>query len=602
MRKKYVIFGAGFYGKIAINHLEKDNISYIVDNNPEKNGLDLLGVPIFSFDEKVDELRKKEIIISVKEETCKEIENQLLGEKITNYKTIFQLEQEMVHDRINESEENIETYDKAIQWIREHTLKDGGIMNTTSVPKGYPEVTGYFIPSLLAWGHRELAMQYAVWLCSTQKEDGSWGSYENRNSFVFDTAQIVKGLLSIHDWMPEVKNNIIRACDWLTSNIREDGRLPAVDPNTWGDGSTLSELVHIYCLSPLKDAGEKFERPDYIACANKVLRYYIENYREKILDFHLLSHFYAYVIEGLIDMGEIDLAQEAMNKIAELQSHSGSVPGYKNVNWICSTGLFQFAVIWFKLGDLSRGEKAFSYACKLQNESGGWYGSYPQEKGKCEEPTYIPDAEISWAVKYFLDALKYQGQLIADMRSDFFIGEIGEESSTYHTLMQTIKDAKEEKHETIKVLDMGCGKGVQLRQLKKDIPGIHFCAVDITEKTLSCIAKEEAETKLGSLTNIPYPDRAFDVVYTCEAMEHAIDIENAVKELARVTKTGGIIIIIDKVKESLEEYLIEKWEQFFDEEELKELMENYCDKVTIIHGIGHSREERTMSAWIGRRA
>lgn len=38
--------------------------------------------------------------------------------------------------------------------------------------------------------------------------------------------------------------------------------------------------------------------------------------------------------------------------------------------------MFQLAITWYKLGDIERGNKALTYAAKLQNETGGWFGSY----------------------------------------------------------------------------------------------------------------------------------------------------------------------------------------------------------------------------------
>lgn len=596
--KNIVLFGAGFYGKIAINHIGNDRIAYIVDNDPSKENKNLLGITIYDYHKHCDDLQNKLIVVSVREELYNDIINQLEKDGFTNYKTLTQFEQEMVQERATESLNNIAVYQRAVKWIYNHTIESEGIINTTTLYKSYPEVTGYYIPSLLDWGYKDLAKQYAKWLCSIQKTDGSWYNTDDEEAFVFDTGQILKGLIAIYSILPEVKECIIRGCDWLVSNMTEEGRLPAVNPETWGDGKTLSELVHIYCLSPLRDAGKLLERDDYIESANKILKYYIENYKEKILDFHLLSHFYAYVIEGLVDMGQVELAQAAMDKVALLQTENGAVPAYKNGNGICSTGLFQFAIIWFKLGDLQRGQKAFEYACKMQNKSGGWYGSYQPAEGASEKLTYIPDAEISWAVKYFLDALKYQGKLVSKMRCDFFIGEVNTDSSSYQTLKQAILKAQKTKKK-LEVLDVGCGKGVQIHQLKKDIHNINICAVDIINETLQCIPKEDAETKLGSLTNIPYANDTFDVTYTCEALEHAVDIPNAVKELTRVTKPGGTIIIIDKYKEALSVYLIEKWEQFFDESKLQDMLELYCDEVEIVHGIGHSEKEAYMSAWIG---
>lgn len=118
----------------------------------------------------------------------------------------------------------------------------------------------------------------------------------------------------------------------------------------------------------------------------------------------MLSHFYAYVMEGLVDIGESEIAREAMKKIAILQRESGAVPAYKDCSWVCSTGLFQLAIVWYKLGENERGNRAFEYACKLQNKTGGWFGSYLVKENPKENNTYFPMSEISWANKYFLDA------------------------------------------------------------------------------------------------------------------------------------------------------------------------------------------------------
>ena len=423
---------------------------------------------------------------------------------------------------------------------------------------------------------------------------------DNTEPFVFDTAQILKGLLVVRRIDSKFDKYILKGCEWLTSKIEDDGRLPACNLDTWGDERTLSELIHIYCLSPIKEAGEIYGRLEYVEKANKCLNYYVNKYTDQIADFHLLSHFYSYVIEGLIDMGEVAIARKAMDIVASVQKETGAVPAYKNCNWVCSTGLFQFAVIWFKLGDFKRGEMAFEYACKLQNLSGGWYGSYPSEDGVYEAPKYLQDAEISWAVKYFLDALKYHGIGLFEMHSEFFIDNINIHSNAYTTLVSELRKVNEVAHNP-KVLDIGSGKGEQLKQLHNDLPKIDFYALDISPLMLSEVDIPESNKSVGCLTYLPYQDETFDAVYTCEALEHAIDIEMAIKEMSRVTKRSGKIVIIDKFMDSKDKYYIEKWEQFFDEDELKEELLKYCNKVNVVHGIGHDSNTLTMSAWIGEK-
>ena len=178
------------------------------------------------------------------------------------------------------------------------------------------------------------------------------------------------------------------------------------------------------------EAGKNFHRDDFLEAEENIKQYYITRYKERILHFSMLSHFHAYVMEALVDIGEYELAKQAMEDVATYQKEDGSVPGLNNVAWICSTGLFQLAIVWYKLGNLKRGDRAFQYACSLQNPSGGWYGSYSDFKtlswlaahhsvkgifGKHAQ-FYFEKEEISWAVKYFLDAIYYGDKCASSMK------------------------------------------------------------------------------------------------------------------------------------------------------------------------------------------
>lgn len=314
------------------------------------------------------------------------------------------------------------TYEKAMKWIYNHTVgNDEGIIVTTKKPVYYPEVTGYYIPSLINTGELELAKKFAKSLCARQNPDGSWNNSDDNSPFIFDTCQILKGLVAIRNIMPEVDTCIIHGIDWVFSNLHCDGHL--VQPNTeeWGDDDTrCNDLIHIYCMSPIIEAGKIFGKPDYIEKANIVLDYYIDNYRDRIVNYTLFSHFYAYVIEGLIDCGRIELAKEAMENFKPYYDNTGRICAYNDVHWVCSTATFQFAIIWYKLGEVEKGNRAYDYMCSLQNPSGGWYGCYTKSKLhelcikakrkvlKKTRGLYGENAEISWANKFYLDATYYK--------------------------------------------------------------------------------------------------------------------------------------------------------------------------------------------------
>lgn len=65
------------------------------------------------------------------------------------------------------------------------------------------------------------------------------------------------------------------------------------------------------------------------------------------------------------------------------------------MNWVCSTGLFQLALVWFRLGELERGNKAFSHACKLQNASGGGLEAAYQMKSQMRSIRIFPIARLA---------------------------------------------------------------------------------------------------------------------------------------------------------------------------------------------------------------
>ena len=148
---------------------------------------------------------------------------------------------------------------------------------------------------------------------------------------------------------------------------------------------------------------------------------------------------------------------------------------------------------------------------------------------------------------------------------------------------------------------MGCGKGRYLNHLLKDLPDNKYFGVDLSQRVLDYIDDSRIEKKEASLTYIGYRDNQFDVTYSCEALEHAIDIRSSIAELARVTKSGGKIIIIDKNREAYERFQIRDWKVWFDLEELESIMENFCSEVIVHKNVNYEskKEDSLFAAWIG---
>ena len=68
------------------------------------------------------------------------------------------------------------TVDQLLEWVRAHQApRVGGIVISTARTTIYPEVSGYFIPTLLQAGHHALANKFGEALLLAQFQDGSFG-------------------------------------------------------------------------------------------------------------------------------------------------------------------------------------------------------------------------------------------------------------------------------------------------------------------------------------------------------------------------------------------------------------------------------------------
>ena len=584
-KKKIILYGAGDYGRRALAWYGAERVAYFADGDVRKTGGYIEEKRILSIEELKKIYKNYRVIISVDARKIPQVSSFLADYGITEFTTYLE---EINYRKIpEEATMDIHAcFDRAIGWIYKYTVSGKGIINNTDLRWPYPEVSGYIIPSLLNWGFRELAVSYGRWLCSIQKPDGSFFDTENEKPYIFDTAQVLKGLITLRDICPEVEGAIQQSAKWLVNHIQENGRMPAISENSWKKGEN-SELIHLYCLSPLIQAG--FEQE-----ARTAASYYIKNFREEILNFHLLSHFYAYVVEGLWDIGETELARKAMEKVAAEQWQDGSVPGYAGGGWICSTGLLQFALIWYKLGDMKHGNAAFQAALKLQNASGGWFGSYP---GTSLYPDYFPCSEISWAEKYFLDALSWKCKREFEIQAEAFPRMISKEDGRYKIILREI-----EKRRPQRILDAGCGHGRYLKNLENDVPGIQLYGMDLSERVMEDIP-DSISTAQGSLTCIPYPESNFDFVYAVESLEHAIAVKEAVRELMRVTAPGGEVVIIDKNISAMGVLEIDSWEQWFSDSFFEEMAEELGAELRIYTDISYDGniQDGLFSCWILRK-
>ena len=101
----------------------------------------------------------------------------------------------------------------------------------------------------------------------------------------------------------------------------------------------------------------------------------------------------------------------------------------------------------------------------------------------------------------------------------------------------------------LRILEIACGRGGFVRQMAR-------AGARVTGCDFSAAALRIASTKLsmpggpklavlvqGDAQTLPFANNSFDVVVSCETIEHLPQVQNAISEMHRVTRSGGRLFL-----------------------------------------------------------
>lgn len=470
-------------------------------------------------------------------------------------------------------------YDRALGWIVSNTIPEMGIAVSDKRRLPYAEVTGYLIPTLFQSGEIHLAERYADYLALVQRPDGSFAGADGE-SYFFDTAQALRGLLKAALRWDKYVTAARRSADYLASRIGDDGRIPTAY------GGTIPECVHVYALPPLLEAGEFFSVDDYGRKANLAADKYLDS--PDTFNTRVLSHFLGYILEGFVEMGRSEPVEPVIREVLSSQRKDGGIPARPDVGWVCSVGAFQVAAVAYKMRMYDAADGIVDHACSMQRPSGGFYGSYGRGAG------YFRNEEISWAAKFFLDAIHLKVASFFERHASIFPREILPEDGRLISILDYMGDMNDRK-----ILDAGCGKGRIAMAVKEAYPRCEMHGLDISRSLLAQVP-ESIVKKEGSILDLPYGSETFDGVFCVEVLEHSLRTGKAISELCRVLKKDGRIIIIDKNLERLGALEITDFEQWFDMNEVADLLGRHCRNVQAEELIvGGEKKTGLFLAWKG---
>jgi len=130
------------------------------------------------------------------------------------------------------------------------------------------------------------------------------------------------------------------------------------------------------------------------------------------------------------------------------------------------------------------------------------------------------------------------------------------------------------------VLDVGCGKGFMLYDMKQLIPGINVKGVDVSAYAIAnAIEEMRPHLQVANAKNLPFADKSFDLVISINTIHNLERDEcaQALREIQRVSR-GKSYVTVDayRTEEEKERMLawnltalsimrVDEWKAFFKE-------------------------------------
>ena len=362
--------------------------------------------------------------------------------------------------------ENNEHVKGAVKWLfrAQDEFNSGGVARSYSLVYNpyfqragwiacYPETTGYIIPTIFDYAHLtgsdeafHRAVRMAEWECNVQMSSGAvqGGTVDQVAApAIFNTGQVIFGWVRAfaETRREQFLNAAVKAGNFLIS--QQDG-----------DGAWRRNLS-LYATPHLETYTYNTRTAWALLCLSKATR--SERYREaaiRNIEFALtqqlpngwfknnclynaeqpLLHTIAYCIRGILEVGDseaneqyIRAARRAADALLARQETNGGLRACFDADWrpavdySCLTGDAQIGVIWGRLYQITGHQPYLNALLKMNaylkrhqvwqpgrsNIHGGICGSFPVHGayGKFEI--------LSWAVKFFIDALLLERQILS---------------------------------------------------------------------------------------------------------------------------------------------------------------------------------------------
>ncbi len=437
------------------------------------------------------------------------------------------------------------------KWINKYST-ERGIFLSNEQQREYPEVTGYWLETLLKWGYYDKAGSWYTWLISLQHKDGGWPDPTlSSKSYFFDSGQIARGLTHYakHEGLREPP--AIRHFLTYFDQTKEVSLIP-----------TSSERANVnWHLTNLQVAWIVHKNwPQHLSIPwlTRKLKPYFSKWQVG----HQTSHFDIYILEAMYELGIFpEKFKTYLRYFDRVVKKYGFVTCDRGNHAACYTATAQLAILYTKMG---RHQESHTLMFKLLEELDPKKGNWP---GSAKGGNYLVDDQISWGLKYFLDTL-YEYSL-----HSFDLDIQGEWKSIVGDtfLLHIVNLLKSSVKPGSNVLDVGCGLGRYMKLLATNY-GVY--GLDISSHNVDVCKKSKLKAACSTGTEFLLPQNfplKYDLIFSVEAFEHVVFPQNFLKQAEKHLKSNGKIMIVDKDLWQCLDYRLHPFESYYTKEEIRKL-------------------------------